>query len=232
MGATNKARAKQPVANSNAGEPAKAELRVPVRDGESKERKLAEVALDPAAHALSVAEPFNRGSFGKQGITETFAVLVDQLKGAKDGDRSHYRSMLAAQAISLNSIFTELARRAALNMGDYLGAKETYMRLALKAQAQSRATIEALERLANGHVQTVKHVHVNQGGQAVIADQVHNHARGMKNGKSDDQSQGTGAAGASAALPGPNRQGSGVPIASREGPEAVPDARGDESGCA
>lgn len=232
MGGTNIAKRKQPVAKSKAGEPAKGELRVPVKADECKERKLAEVALDPAAHALSIAEPFNRGSFGKQAITETFAVLVDQVKGAKNGDLSHYRSMLAAQAISLNSIFTELSRRAALNMGDYLGATETYMRLALKAQAQSRATIEALERLANGHVQTVKHVHVNEGGQAVIADQVHNHAGGARNGKSDDQSHGTatGAAGSGPALLGADAGGNGVPIASREGQAAVPDARWDESG--
>jgi len=191
---------------------------------------LAEVALDPAAHALSVAEPFNRGSFGKRGATETFTVLVDQLKGAKDGDLSHYRAMLAGQAISLDSIFTELSRRAALNMGEYLGATETYMRLALKAQAQSRATIEALERLANGREQTVRHVHVdNRGGQAVIAENVH--TGGQQNGKADDQSQGTatGAAGIGPTLPGPDPFGNGVPIASREGADALPDARRHES---
>ena len=64
------------------------------------------------------------------------------------------------------------------------------MRLALKAQAQSRATIEALERLAHGREQTVKHVHVdNRGGQAVIADSVQ--AGGQGNRKNDEQSHAT-----------------------------------------
>lgn len=231
MTETSKTKRKQPARKGKAGEPPTDVLEIEGQPGKSNERGLAEVALDPAAHALSIAEPFNRGSFGKQAVTETYETLINQVSGAKKGDLSHYRAMLAGQAISLNSIFTELSRRAALNMGDYLGATETYMRLALKAQAQSRASIEALDRLANGHVQTVKHVHVNEGGQAVIADQVHNHTGGMGNGKFDDQSQGTGtgAAGVRAALPGPDPLGDGVPIASCEGAEAVQDARRDES---
>lgn len=48
--------------------------------------------------------------------------------------------MLASQMQALNSIFAELARRSALNMGQHLPAAEAYMRLALKAQGQARAT--------------------------------------------------------------------------------------------
>lgn len=232
MTETSNAKRKQPAGGKAKVSPPKTTLEVPAEPGKSDEQRLADIALQPAAHALSIAEPFNRGSFGQRGVTETFATLVDQMKGAKEGDLSHYRSMLAAQAISLSSIFTELSRRAACNMGEYLGATETYLRLALKAQAQSRATIEALDRLASGHVQTVKHVHVNEGGQAVIADQVHNHGGGTKNGKADDQSHATGAAGSGPALLGHDPQGNGVPIASREGAEAVPDARRDQSRCA
>jgi hypothetical protein len=49
----------------------------------------------------------------------------------------------------LNAIFSELARRAALNMGDYIEASEKYMKLALRAQAQCRATIETLAAIKN-----------------------------------------------------------------------------------
>jgi hypothetical protein len=38
-------------------------------------------------------------------------------------------------------MFNELARRAALNMGEYLNATETYLRHEFKAQAQCRSTI-------------------------------------------------------------------------------------------
>jgi hypothetical protein len=56
---------------------------------------------------------------------------------------------LAAQAVALDSIFHDLARRSAANMGQYVEAAETYMRLALKAQAQSRATMETLAEIKN-----------------------------------------------------------------------------------
>lgn len=230
MSETSKTKRKQPAGGKAKAPPNKSTLEVPAEPGKSDEQRLADIALEPAAHALSIAEPFNRGSFGQRGVTETFATLTKQMGQAKSGDLGHYRAMLAGQAISLDAIFTELSRRAALNMGEYIGATETYMRLALKAQAQSRATVEALDRLANGHVQTVKHVHVNDGGQAVIADQVHNHPGGTRNGKFDDQSQatGTGPAGVGPALPGSDPFGNGVPIPSREGAEAVPVTRGDE----
>jgi len=69
----------------------------------------------------------------------------------------------------------------------------------------------------------VKHVHINDGGQAVVADQFHLH--GGKNGKSSKQSHATGEAGGGAALLGEDSQGIGVPISSDERPEKVPDAR-------
>jgi hypothetical protein len=142
--------------------------------------------------------------------------------------------LLASQALTLDNIFTDMARRMALNMGEYLGATETYARIAMKAQAQSRATLEALAKLHQPREQTVRHVHVNEGGQAVIADQLHSHTGGAKNGAIDDQCHGaaTGAAGVGPALLGADPCGNGVPIPSREGPEKVPNARRDESGSA
>jgi hypothetical protein len=73
--------------------------------------------------------------------------------------------MLTVQAITLDRVFTELTRRAALNMGN-LDATDRCLRLAMKAQAQSRATVESLDRLVRGEEQIVKHVHVdNRGGK-------------------------------------------------------------------
>jgi len=57
--------------------------------------------------------------------------------------------MLYSQATALQSIFTEMARRCALNMGQYTQAAETYMRLAFRAQAQCRSTIETLAEIKN-----------------------------------------------------------------------------------
>jgi hypothetical protein len=138
--------------------------------------------------------------------------------------------MLVAQAHSLDALFTELARRATLNMGEYVGATESYGRLALKAQSNCRATLEALMKLHQPREQIVKHVHVNEGGQAVVAD--HFHAGGGENGNTIKQSHAMGAAAASPALPGPDPEGNGVPIPSREWEATLQDARRDESGSA
>jgi|WetSurMetagenome_2_1015567.scaffolds.fasta_scaffold32360_3 hypothetical protein len=73
--------------------------------------------------------------------------------------------MLAAQAAALNAMFRELARRASLNMGEYLDASERYMRLALKAQGQCRATLEMLAAMKNPPVVFARQANINNGGQ-------------------------------------------------------------------
>jgi hypothetical protein len=64
-------------------------------------------------------------------------------------------------------IYTELARRAALNMGEYIEAADRYLRLALKAQAQCRTTIEALVALKNPPVVYAKQANISAGHQQV-----------------------------------------------------------------
>lgn len=139
------------------------------------------------------------------------------------GDLELAGQLLASQAVTLDAIFTEMARRSGLNMGEYLDASERYMRLALKAQANSRATLEALAKLHQPREQTVRHVHVNEGGQAVIADQFHHHAGGRENEQTADQPHAQCPRGP--AMLGHDAQGSGVPIPSDQGAEQVPDAR-------
>ena len=141
---------------------------------EADEKALADLTLDPAACAMVTTSLFVQGSFGHQSDTAMFNAVADQVSACRDGNLSSMKELLASQAISLNSIFVELSRRSAINLGHHIEASERYMRLALKAQAQSRATIEAIDRLTNGREQTVRHVHVdNRGGQAVIAENVH-----------------------------------------------------------
>lgn len=148
------------------------------------------------------------------------------------GDLSLASELLTAQALTLDAMFTELARRSALNMGDYINASETYARLALKAQANSRATIEALVRLHQPREQTVKHVHVNQGAQAVVADNFHHHTGVEENGNSSKQSHATAPAGQCSALPSPDPLRNGMPVPGRKRKAALPNARRDQSGSA
>lgn len=181
-------------------------------------------------HGVTTAQ-IMKAQFGTSdlapGIGDYADAFQERANGAANGDRAFASRMLVAQAITLDTIFTEMARRMALNMGDHLGATETYARVALKAQANSRATLEALAKLHQPREQTVRHVHVNEGGQAVIADQFHHHHGGKENGKSSEQPHATGASqsGQSAALPGPDALRNGLPVSGGEREAALPHAR-------
>lgn len=126
------------------------------------------------------------------GMGDYADAITEQANMAAKGDLRFASRMLAAQAMTLDNIFTEMTRRMALNMGHYLGATETYARIALKAQAGSRAALAELAKLHQPREQTVRHVHVNEGGQAVIADQFHHHTGGHENGQTDKQPHATG----------------------------------------
>jgi hypothetical protein len=94
--------------------------------------------------------------------------------------------MLAIQAHTLDTIFNELARRSWSNVnGGYVEAGERYMRLALKAQSQSRATIETLSEMKNPKpVAFVQQANIANGPQQVnnenfeTSTRAHAHARG------------------------------------------------------
>lgn len=187
--------------------------------------------LEPSfRHALS-ASSFSEQLLGKAAerpdLMDYVAYVEKQGENAEAGDVLLASRVLASQATTLDSMFTEFSRRSAINMGEYTDAADRYARLAMKAQANSRATLEALVKLHSPREQTVRHVHVNEGGQAVIADQFHHHTGGNENGYSDGQSHATGATGASAALLGPDAQGDTVPVPSRARKAAMPDARRD-----
>tara|TARA_R110002124_G_scaffold183401_4_gene350790 strand:- start:10590 stop:11264 length:675 start_codon:yes stop_codon:yes gene_type:complete len=198
---------------------------------ETSAQAVARMVLEPhMRHAVS-ASSFAGKALGKDfegpGLMDYFDHVQALTAKAEAGDLTIVSRMLAAQAVTLDSMFTELARRAALNMGEYFDAAERYGRLALKAQSNSRATLEALAKLHQPREQIVRHVHVNEGGQAVVADQFHQHTGGAENGKSVKQSDATGKAGECAALPSPDSQGNGLPVPSNERAQAMQDARRD-----
>lgn len=192
-------------------------------------RKLLQPQLRNAATASTFAMKVLGDDVEKPGIMDFLDHVQKATAKAEGGDLAIASAMLASQAVTLDTMFTELARRAAVNMGEYINAAERYGRLALKAQSNCRATLEALAKLHQPREQTVRHVHVNEGGQAVIADQFHQHTGDRENGKSVKQSDATGPAGAIAALPSPDPFGNGVPVPGGEGQAPLPDARRHES---
>lgn len=108
-----------------------------------------QASLAASTTAMAAAPPDAKNVFGEADVTELCASLRDKIRAVRDGNMDGPEALLVGQAIALNLIYTELTRRAALNMGEYIQAAERHMKLALKAQAQCRATIETLAAIKN-----------------------------------------------------------------------------------
>jgi hypothetical protein len=199
---------------------------------ETGAQAMARTLLEPQLRNGITASYFAGKALGRDvegpGITDFADHMQTATSKAEAGDLAIASRMLAAQAITLDSMFTELARRAALNMGEYINAAERYGRLALKAQSNCRATLEALVRLHQPREQTVRHVHVNDGGRAVIADQIHHHGGGAGNAETTKQSDAAGPARSGASLLGADPERDGMPVTRCERQEAMSDARRHE----
>jgi hypothetical protein len=111
--------------------------------GRTEEEKLANIALSPEFKAAVTSKAY-APAIGEQELAAVLQRLGEVTSRVASGDTKDVESMLAAQALSLDSIFHKLALQAERNIGHYPKAVDTYLRLALKAQSQCRATAETL----------------------------------------------------------------------------------------
>lgn len=143
------------------------ELKYPLNE-KTRARMVAEIGLAPVTGNVSTARNFLEGMLGKLDLNECITVMTEYMAKVNTGDLTGIENTLIGQATALDAIFNELARRAALNMGEYLQATETYLRLALKAQGQCRATLQTLAEIKNPRpVAFVKQANISNGPQQV-----------------------------------------------------------------
>ena len=127
---------------------------------------MAQASLRPSVQAAATLQQFN--VMDNVVLMALIDELADQAKEASAGNLGRAVAMLVTQAHTLDAIFHNLARRSALNMGEYMGAAETYMRLAQKAQSQCRATLETLWTMKNpSPIAFVKQANIAHGPQQV-----------------------------------------------------------------
>ena len=150
-----------------------------------KEFEMVKFKLMPAIQNAITVKRFGKENLSDLDLCQTMAVLQEKVVQVKSGDLSLLEATLTAQAVALDTIFNELARRSAINLGEYLPAAETYMRLALKAQAQCTKTIEVLAAIKNPPVVYAKQVNLANGNQQVNngnnQSSTHAHAEKIKN---------------------------------------------------
>jgi len=124
---------------------------------------------------------------GEVDLGELVTGLQTKAESIQDGNMKPVEAMLYGQAMALQTIFTNLARRSAMNAGEYIDAADKYMRLALKAQSQCRATLETLAEIKNP-MPYIKQANIANGPQQV------------NNGKSEQYAQAPAPAGDSQTL--------------------------------
>ena len=157
-------KANQPV-NSDSSK-----LKVEIMQGADERRTTAKKLLQPEVRAALLIQKF-------EDYLDVNA-LAEELKSQTDsmvaGDMSRAEAMLGAQAHTLDALFTVMARRAHSNMVEGYGdATASYMKLALKAQAQAVRTIEALGELKNPkQIAFVAQANIANGHQQVNNEQV------------------------------------------------------------
>ncbi len=142
-------------------------LEVAKQPDQTQAQAVAWVAVNPETNAAFVIDAFQSNTVGND---VNFTALIEALRKSTDqskgGDLSHLEAMLISQATALQAIFTSFARRATNQQ--YQQHLESFMGMALKAQAQSRATISALVDLKYPRQATfVKQANIANGPQQV-----------------------------------------------------------------
>lgn len=93
---------------------------------ETGAQAMARKLLEPAFKNAAAASGFTDKLLGKvelPGVTDYANAMQTVADEAAGGDLAFASKTLTAQAIALDSMFAELARRSALNMGDYTPKK-------------------------------------------------------------------------------------------------------------
>jgi hypothetical protein len=99
-------------------------------------------------------------------LLELVGELNARIKAVHAGEMKPIEAMLYGQAMTLQTIFTKLIASAASETG--LNQFQVKMSLGLKAQAQCRATLEALAEIKNPRsVSFVKQANISNGPQQV-----------------------------------------------------------------
>ena len=129
-------------------------------------RAFARVVTSPevaAYRVIAMVQPQNV----KDAIdTPTFlAALRDEAAAVREGNLSHAEAMLINQASALQALFVRLSERAMEQT--HMPNLEGFMRMALRAQSQCRASLETLAAIKNPPIVYAKQANVTTGPQQV-----------------------------------------------------------------
>ena len=169
------------VDRQNASDPDDAVTRMAVRVAKSVEgsRTLvrsrsahgtpAETGADMVVSGLAInavtAQKFAQFRSGHVELAELLETLNAAVERVNGGDLRGTKALLTAQATTLNAIFNHLATLALQT--DLVDKFDRYLRLGLKAQAQSRATLETVAAIQQPRRIVAQQANIAHGPQQV-----------------------------------------------------------------
>jgi hypothetical protein len=157
------------------------QLQVVGLPGETETAAHARAAITPSMTAAATAQRYATAE--GVDLTALSAELSRQASAIQSRDLSRAEEMLTAQAHTLDTIFNQLAGRAA--SAQYLPQLEAFLKLALRAQSQSRATWEAVSAIQHPPLAG----YINQANIAGGHQQINNGARAQETARGPNQVQ-------------------------------------------
>lgn len=138
------------------------------KDADEQAALMAQQIIHPSVTAACTMKRLHGEDDPRIDLSALVQELSGQVKAVADRELGRAEAMLVAQVHTLDTLFNQLTQRAALNMGEYMGAAETYFKLALRSQNQCRATVETLAAIKNPQpVAFVRQANIANGPQQV-----------------------------------------------------------------
>ena len=141
-----------------------------VLSDESKEEqagKYAKLVMSPelAAYRIIKSADGESNIFNGVDVPSLVDKLREQSAAVNRGEFNHMEAMLMNQATGLQSIYAKLTERAMIQ--EHMPNLEAFMRMALRAQNQCRATLETLAAIKNPPVIFAKQANISNGHQQI-----------------------------------------------------------------
>lgn len=148
--------------------------------GKTRQEEAAKIALMPSIKSMATIQQYSP-SFGTLDITEMYGTLKDSVEKIRNNDLSEVEAHLIHQAQALDTMFHYLAQKA--HSQEYMNNLKTFMTLALRAQNQSRMTLETLALVKNPQ----PFIRQQNVAQQQIVNNGSPHAHAEKNVKSTNE---------------------------------------------
>ena len=136
------------------------------QDKQTQSVRYAKISLSASTMSAVLSADFSKSMFPDVELADSISALSEKITTIQNGDMQPIEAMLIGQAQALQTMFVSLGRQAVTKTG--LQQYTAFMNLALKAQSQSRATIQALIELKYPKQATfVKQANIANGHQQV-----------------------------------------------------------------